>query len=73
MVPFPVFTAQYRGSKSEIDAAAVSVLNSTQCVFGQYAADFEKALAKYSGAADRVFAALREALAAERKAAVRRS
>jgi dTDP-4-amino-4,6-dideoxygalactose transaminase len=73
LVPFLDLKAEYHSIKGEIDASVLAVLDSTQHVLGQYAADFEKAFAKYSGAADRVFAALRDAVAAERKVAVRRS
>jgi dTDP-4-amino-4,6-dideoxygalactose transaminase len=73
LVPFLDLKAQCHSIKGEIDAAVLAVLESTQYVLGQYVADFEKEFAKYSGAADRVSAALREAVAAERKVAVRRS
>ncbi len=52
MVPFLDLQAQYRGIKSEIDEAVLAVLDSTQYVLGRYVADFEKAFAKYSGAAE---------------------
>ena len=52
MVPFLDLKTQYHGIKSEIDAAVLAVLESTQYVLGQYVSDFEKAFAKYSGAAE---------------------
>jgi dTDP-4-amino-4,6-dideoxygalactose transaminase len=52
LVPFLDLKAQYHGIKSEIDAAVLAVLESTQYVLGQYVSDFEKAFAKYSGAAE---------------------
>ena len=52
MVPLLDLKAQYHTIKSEIDAAVFAVLESTQYVLGQYVADFEKAFAQYSGAAE---------------------
>ncbi len=51
LVPFLDLQAQYRSIKSEIDAAVLAVLDSTQYVLGKYVADFEGDFAKYSGAA----------------------
>src|SRR3982751_6337897 len=52
LVPFLDLKAQYHGIKSEIDAAVLAVLESTQYVLGKYVVNFEKAFAKYSGAAE---------------------
>ncbi len=54
MVPLLDLKAQYRSIKSEIDAAVLAVLDSTQYVLGQYVGDFEKAFAQYCGAAQGV-------------------
>jgi len=51
LVPFLDLKAQYRGIKTEIDAAVLAVLDSTQYVLGQYVAEFEKAFANYCSAA----------------------
>lgn len=51
MIPFVDLKAQYRSIKSEIDAAVLALLDSTQFVLGPEVRAFEEAFAPYCGAA----------------------
>ena len=69
MVPFLDLNTQYKGIKSEIDAAVIAVLDSGQYILGKAVEDFERAFAAYCGVAHAVAcssgtAALQLALAA---------
>ena len=48
MIPFVDLKSQYLSIKSEIDAAVIGVLESTQFVLGSAVAGFEKSFASYS-------------------------
>jgi dTDP-4-amino-4,6-dideoxygalactose transaminase len=50
MIPFLDLKAQYKSIKPEIDAAVLSVLESTQFVLGDYVKSFENDFAQYCGA-----------------------
>ena len=49
MIPFLDLKAQYQGIKPDIDAAVLSVLDSTQFVLGEHVVAFERDFAAYCG------------------------
>jgi dTDP-4-amino-4,6-dideoxygalactose transaminase len=51
MIPLVDLKAQYQSIKAEVDAAAISVFDSTQFVLGKEVAEFEKEFSSYCGAA----------------------
>ncbi len=54
MIPLLDLKAQYRGIKSELDAAVIHVLENAQFILGPEVAAFEREFAAYSGAAEAV-------------------
>jgi len=54
MIPILDLKAQYRGIKSELDAAVVRVLENAQFILGPEVAAFEQEFARYCGAAEAV-------------------
>jgi dTDP-4-amino-4,6-dideoxygalactose transaminase len=54
MVPILDLKAQYRGIKSELDAAVLRVLENAQFILGPEVAAFEEEFARYCGAAEAV-------------------
>src|SRR5919206_1260830 len=54
MIPYLDLKAQYRGIKSEIDAAVLRVLDSTQYILGEEVTAFEREFASYCQASESV-------------------
>ena len=54
MIPYVDLRSQYRAIKSEIDAAVLRVLDSTQFILGDEVAAFEREFAAYCGTADAI-------------------
>ncbi len=54
MIPILDLKAQYRGIKSELDAAVIGVLENAQFILGPEVAAFEREFAAYCGAAEAV-------------------